>query len=58
MPELDFEYECPQCNHKHKFRENGQKIITVGSPVYFIPMMMYPPRICEKCGEIMRRVAN
>lgn len=52
------EYVCPQCGYKSKFEEEVELIISIhGHPMSFIKSM-YPPRICEKCGEIMGRVAD
>ena len=50
-------YECPTCGHKSKFEDEGFYINSINQPMYFIPKDTVPPRICEKCGDIMGRVA-
>ena len=58
MPQMrKMPYICDECGHIMDFEE---EVMAVRSAIHaamtFIQLNMYPPRICEKCGDVMRRV--
>ena len=58
MPELrDMPYIC-DCGNTMNFEEEVEVVHSINAFKVSYIINMYPPRICEKCGDIMRRGAN
>ena len=57
MPQIKEMFYICDCSHKMGFMEEVLAIRSITSTAMtFIQLNMYPPRICEKCGQVMRRV--
>jgi hypothetical protein len=57
MPEMRMMPYISDCGHIMDFEEEVLAIRSITrAAMTFIHLSMYPPRICEKCGDVMRRV--